>query len=83
MNVETKRRIIEALEGDYGRAADNATRARASFRGMDAKALAQPFGESGHTRGAILTKYEQEEQAALAALKEFDPSWAPRRAFGR
>jgi len=78
MNDDTKRRIREALEGELGRAQDNAHRARAAFRGAD---MSKQHGESGRTRGELLATYETEERDALAALKEFDPSWTPRRAF--
>lgn len=72
MTSETKDRILKALEGDYGRATDNAHRARARSRG------ATTAGEE-----AMRREYEREETAALAALKEFAPDWAPRRMFTR
>lgn len=83
MTEDTRRRIREALEGEYGRATDNAARARFAFQGMDARALGMMHGQSGKTRGELLASYEREEAAALAALKDFDPAWTPRRAFGR
>lgn len=70
MTDETKKRILAALETSYGNAHDNAVRARAQEqRGYSA------------AEGALFREYAREEAAALAALKEFDPSWSPRRAF--
>lgn len=70
MTSETKTRILNALETAYGNATDNAHRARARSRGATTAA-----------EEALRREYEREEADALAALKEFAPDWAPRRAF--
>lgn len=72
MTDETKQRILKALETDYGNAADNAARARA----------ARNRGVYSAAEAALFDRYEAEERAALAALKEYAPDWAPRRMFG-
>jgi hypothetical protein len=76
MMEETRNRILRLLEDGYGNAQDNAVRARAAFRGQD---MTMQHGASGRTRAELLEMYERDEREALAALKDFEPSWQPRK----
>jgi hypothetical protein len=79
-NTNTQERILKALEDAYANACDNAARARLAFGKQN---MNSQHGESGRTRGDILAGYEQEEQEALAALKDVAPDWAPRKMFSK
>lgn len=51
-----QQRAIRALEQARG---DNLERAKASFRGMTAEQMKEPFGMSGKTRMEILDEYTE------------------------
>jgi hypothetical protein len=65
MNSDVKQAVRDKL----GAAQDNLHRARAAFRGCDAKAMAEQHGESGETRAAVLAGYESEVQRWEKALE--------------
>ncbi len=65
--------VVQAVQAQLGNAEDNLARARAAFRGMDSRELAKEYGQSGETRGAVLTGYEREVERWKKALAEVQP----------
>lgn len=60
-----KKVILEALRREASDAGDNVARARHSFAG---KNMAEQYGDSGETRGAILAAYEERSAEVQAAI---------------